>query len=95
MKVKMFIEKTGEMRAAQKRYFKDGRKQADLIEAKRLEKLVDVALALGVEPDEPIVTTAPTAEEERKLRLLLEDEWDAGEPEREWDAGDLLDTSAE
>ena len=54
MNAQEFVEKTGEMRAAQKRYFTEGRKQADLIEAKRLEKLVDVALAEAVELDEQI-----------------------------------------
>jgi hypothetical protein len=43
-----FIEMVRCMRAAQKAYFKDGRKQSDLIESKRLEKQVDEALRQGV-----------------------------------------------
>jgi len=44
-----FIRTVSDMlRAAQKRYFTEGRKQSDLIEAKRLEALVDKAIRDGV-----------------------------------------------
>jgi hypothetical protein len=40
-----FVNAVREMRGYQKAYFKEGRKQSDLIEAKKWEKLVDEFLA--------------------------------------------------
>ena len=54
-----FIETVRQMRAAQKAYFKEGRKHSDLIASKRLEKLVDDALAAGF-PGEPEEKEQPT-----------------------------------
>ena len=47
MDIEQFIELVRQLRAAQKAYFKD-RKQSDLIEARKLEREVDQALADGV-----------------------------------------------
>jgi hypothetical protein len=59
-----FIELVRELRRSQKAYFKNGRKQSDLIESKRLEKLVDEALAAGFERDQ---TAVPDESEQPKL----------------------------
>lgn len=60
-------------------------KQSALIEAKRLEKIIDMENRRWLDEQ---ASTAATAKEQRQLRLHLEDERDAGEPER-YD-GDLL-----
>ena len=77
-----FIELVKQMRAAQCDYFAF-HGMTRLIEAKRLEKMVDQALAKGsLEPDEEPVLEADLMTEEQ---IGLFDEPDAG---------DLLDTSA-
>ena len=89
MEVKVFIETTGLMRAAQKRYFTEGRKQADLIEAKRLEKQVDRVVAEGrLEPDETTVTNEPT---EEQLQLDLDHAIAAGRILYEPDVADMIE----
>ena len=90
MKVKVFIETTDLMRAAQKRYFTGGRKQADLIEAKRLEKLVDMALAEGVETDEP-TASIPMFDDEHRIWGWNDDIAVDNELRDESDAGDLME----
>jgi hypothetical protein len=55
-----FIETVRQMRAAQKSYFKEGRKRSDLIESKRLEKMVDDALAESNPQAGPESTEQPT-----------------------------------
>lgn len=76
MNVSQFTRTVREMRQVQKSYFKN-RLRADL------EAMVDKALVDGIVFDLDIVTTSTSAEEERQMRLHLEDERDAGEPERE------------
>jgi hypothetical protein len=76
MKAEEFFELTKNTRAAQKLYFQS-RLQGDLFTAKSLARELDKAIAAGL--DEP--TTIVSAEEERQLRLHLEDERDAGENE--------------
>lgn len=78
MKVSDFVRTVREMRTMQKVYFKN-RLRGDLIKSKELEALVDKALEDGIVFD--TLTTHPSAEEERQLRLHLEDERDAGEPD--------------
>lgn len=62
MNIEQFIETVRQMRTAQKAYFKESRKQSDLIKSKQLEKLVDDALAAGFEAKDPAVpeTEQPT-----------------------------------
>jgi hypothetical protein len=49
MNLEDFVRLVADMRAAQKRYFRD-RDSSDLKESKRLEKLVDSAIRNGVIP---------------------------------------------
>ena len=69
-----FVTTVREMRAAQKRYFTEGRKQFDLIEAKRLEKIVDMALA------EDVVSSPMREEHLAFMDRLQELEWESGMP---------------
>jgi hypothetical protein len=48
MDIQTFINTVRQMRKHQTDYFTKGRKQSDLIESKRLEKLVDRALVDGI-----------------------------------------------
>jgi hypothetical protein len=72
MNTQEFFELVKKMRAAQKLYFRS-RLQGDLMTAKRLEGEVDAVIGRG------LTSTTVSAEEERQLRLHLEDERDAGE----------------
>ena len=100
MFVTEFVEKVREMRMAQNAYFKNGRKQSDLFQAKDLEKIVDKALAEGVTL---YATPEPTQEEQlalfTRLGQLTQDEYAdelAGmEAAARLADGDVLDTSAE
>lgn len=69
-----FVMTVRKMRAAQKRYFTEGRKQSDLFEAKRLEKIVDQALDEGVTVLEFHTPTEPTMDEAIQLGLLNDEE---------------------
>jgi hypothetical protein len=80
-----FVMTVREMRAAQKRYFTEGRKQSDLIEAKRLEKVVDQALAEGVTVYATATLEVTDSEHPEQQMGFLD------EP----DAGDLLDRLTE
>ncbi len=83
MKAQAFLLLVGRMMTAQSNYYAN-RTQTKLVAAKDLEKQVWVVLKQGkLEPDEPTATTVVSADEERQLRLHLEDERDAGELERE------------
>lgn len=53
MDYKVFVFLVRQMRAAQNAYYRQGRKQSDLIEAKRLERLVDLALKAIENDQEP------------------------------------------
>lgn len=83
MKSKDFLILVGEMRREQKQYYATRkhypREARDhLVWAKQCEQAVDAVIREGrLEPD--IVTTTASAEEQRQLRLHLEDERDAGE----------------
>lgn len=59
MNAEKFVEKVREMRQAQIAYFRDGRKQSDLVRAKQLEKEVDLALLEGI----TIVAETPELEQ--------------------------------
>lgn len=69
MNVSEFTRTVKEMRDAQKSYFKD-RLRSDLIRSKELEAKVDKALKDGL--DEPTLVTTVIAEEERQMRLRLD-----------------------
>lgn len=66
MNIQEFIKTVGEMRAAQKAYFKN-RLSKDLIRSKDLERRVDSAVAKGIEfeisVDLALAKAVPTAEE--------------------------------
>ncbi len=88
MKAQAFLILVGKMMMAQSNYYAN-RTQTNLIAAKELEKQVWAVLKQNrLEPDGPAATTIAGAEEERQLRLHLEDERDAGEPERDLDLYD-------
>ena len=58
MNAQIFFDLVGQMRAAQKKYFTQGRLQSDLIESKELEKRVDQVLKDGLDqPGEPVQLT--------------------------------------
>ena len=58
MNAQIFFDLVGQMRAAQKKYFTQGRLQSDLIASKELEKQVDQILASGLDqPGEPVQLT--------------------------------------
>jgi hypothetical protein len=66
MKAQKFFDLIQETRAAQIAWYQDHRR-SDLIKAKRLEKLLDVAIKEGLDPEQP----APQA---KQLELLQEDD---------------------
>jgi len=79
MKAQAFLELVGKARAEAKQYYATRKNypheaSIHLIEAKRLEKLVDQVVSEGrLEADEP------TAEEAQQLRLQMQDERDAAD----------------
>lgn len=79
MNANEFFDLTKKARAAQKLYFQS-RLQGDLMAAKGLERELDKAIERGIDQ---FSTTQVSAEEERQLRLHLEDERDVGETERD------------
>jgi hypothetical protein len=88
MKAKEYLNLTAETRKEQKAYYATRSQypleaKQHLAKAKMLERRMDAVIAEGtLEPDEVITTTA-SAEEQRQLRLHLEDKRDAGERETE------------
>lgn len=74
MKPNDFFELTGKVRAAQKLYYKT-RLQGDLIAAKGLESQLDKALKDGLDPEPTAQVFTPIAstDEQRELRLQLDE----------------------
>jgi hypothetical protein len=71
MKAEQFILLVKTMRRYQKAYFKDGRKQSDLIMSKTLEQQVDQALAEGISI--PVAgSQEQTGDESEQLNLFGE-----------------------
>jgi len=73
MELQKFIDAVSGMRNHQKLYFKV-RKQSDLIEAKKFEKVVDKGLAEGIEIPEATLEERPDAAEPGTQIGLFEQE---------------------
>lgn len=72
-----FVDMVAKMRRAQKAYFREGRKHSDLMESKRLEALVDRALAEGIRV--PVDQPAPQPASESQTSLFTEEPRDETE----------------
>jgi hypothetical protein len=68
MNAQAFVELVRTMRVSQIAWYRDHH-HSDLIEAKRLEKHVDLVLREGLDPEEPV-------EQVRQLDLLKEDDYE-------------------
>lgn len=69
-----FLNAVAQMRRAQKAYFREGRKHSDLMESKRLEALVDRALAEGISV--PVDQPAPQPASVSQTSLFTEEHGD-------------------